>query len=159
MTLERACFPRAPRANQVDRLHELKPRRREARTDSQIAIALAVCELVFIALLNEIVEFSAGWSLHIQNSDQKSQAVYTAGMVQRALLRSMSFSNKEFNHSAPHAHCLHQIHHLAERREFLTKITPRRSDTQRRYAHTLIGSDSFAHHLVAAQQIRLDDQL
>jgi hypothetical protein len=28
--------------------------------------------LVFIALLNEIVQFSAGWCLHIQNSDQKS---------------------------------------------------------------------------------------
>jgi len=46
---------------QVDRLHELKPQLRKARADSQIATALAVCELVFIALLNEIVQFSAGW--------------------------------------------------------------------------------------------------
>jgi len=57
---------------QVDRLRELKPRLRKARLDSQIATALAVCELVFIALLNEIVQFSAGWCLHIQNSGQKS---------------------------------------------------------------------------------------
>jgi hypothetical protein len=43
----------------------------------QIAIALAVCELLFIALLNEIVEFSAGWSLHIQNSvPEKSGCVH-----------------------------------------------------------------------------------
>jgi hypothetical protein len=33
---------------------------------------LAVCELVFIALLNEIVHSSAGWCLHTQNSDQKN---------------------------------------------------------------------------------------
>jgi hypothetical protein len=57
---------------QVDRLHELKPQLRKARADSQIATTLAVCELVFIALLNEIVQFSAGRCLHIQNSDQKS---------------------------------------------------------------------------------------
>jgi hypothetical protein len=38
---------------QVDRLHELKPQLRKARADSQIATTLAVCELVFIALLNE----------------------------------------------------------------------------------------------------------
>jgi hypothetical protein len=57
---------------QADRLHELKPQLRKARADSQIATTLAVCELVFIALLNEIVQFSARWCLHIQNSDQKS---------------------------------------------------------------------------------------
>jgi hypothetical protein len=57
---------------QVDRLHELKPQLRKARGDSQIATTLAVCELVFIPLINEIVRLSAGWCLHIQNSDQKS---------------------------------------------------------------------------------------
>ena len=57
---------------QVDRLHELKPQLRKARADSQIATTLAVCELVFIALLNEIVQFSAGSCLHIQNWGQKS---------------------------------------------------------------------------------------
>jgi len=72
MTLEdRVCRGRHRRM-QVDRLHELKPQLRKARADSQIATTLAVCELVFIALLNEIVQFSAGWCLHIQNSDQKS---------------------------------------------------------------------------------------
>jgi hypothetical protein len=57
---------------QVDRLRELRPQLRKARADSQIATTLAVCELVFIALLNEIVQFSAGSCMHIQNSDQKS---------------------------------------------------------------------------------------
>jgi hypothetical protein len=72
MTLEdRVCRGRHRRI-EVDRLHELNPQLGKARADSQIATALAVCELVFIALLNEIVQFSAGWCLHIQNSDQKS---------------------------------------------------------------------------------------
>jgi hypothetical protein len=72
MTLEdRVCRGRHRRM-QADRLHELKPQLRKARADSQIATTLTVCELVFIALLNEIVQFSAGCCLHTQNSDQKS---------------------------------------------------------------------------------------
>jgi hypothetical protein len=72
MTLEDGVCREPHRRKQVDRLHELKPQLRRARADSQIATTLAVCELVLIALLNEIVQFSARWCLHIQNSDQKS---------------------------------------------------------------------------------------
>ena len=59
MTLEDRVCREPHRRKQVDRLHELKPQLRRARADSQIATTLAVCELVFIALLNEIVQFSA----------------------------------------------------------------------------------------------------
>jgi len=63
-------------ADTVDRPHELKPRLRKVRADSQIATALAVCELVFIAMLGEIINFSAGLTLvHTRLGPKKSQAV------------------------------------------------------------------------------------
>jgi hypothetical protein len=93
-------LPRASPAKQVYRLHELKPQLRRVRVDSQIATTLAVCELVFIPLLNEIVRLSAGWCLQIQNSDQKSlrlcinrrrDLLALSANSQRLLTRSLSW--------------------------------------------------------------------
>jgi hypothetical protein len=79
--------------------------------------------------------------------------------LNRELCCDQSHFQQTASDSVPRVHCVYQIHHLAERRELLTTIASRRCNTQRRDAHILIGSDSFAHHLGAAQQIRLDDQL
>ena len=72
MTLEDRVCREPHRRNQVDRLHELKPQLRRARADSQIATTLAVCELVFIAVLNEIVQFSAAGACIFKTRTRKS---------------------------------------------------------------------------------------
>ena len=54
---------------------------------------------------------------------------------------------------------VHQIHHLTERRDFLTKAISHRRDPQPRDTHVLVRPDALAHHLGGAEEIRLNHHL